>query len=188
MLKTLRYLWNKQKATSKSSRKRHDAIRALGKIGSQRAFHILAKFLDSDDRSDVFDAAYALAKLGDSRAVRPLFDTLASHSKDYFVKIAVLQSLDELGADWNDASNSDRALEALRVTIGELLATGERTWINSARELIAILRKLDSPVAKQCYIDLSAGERSTRDALEARERRDSEKRSEKHKQVLALNL
>jgi len=81
------------------------AIKAVGQIGSEEATRDVANQLEADDSSVRSRAARALGLIGDTRAIEPLADTLATDGTDE-VRASAAWALNQIG--------TERALETLR--------------------------------------------------------------------------
>lgn len=70
---------------------RHNAVHALGKIGSIEAVPALVKMLNDTDRQVRLKAVYALGQIGDDLAITPLIDMLVDpHQEVQTITIDVL--------------------------------------------------------------------------------------------------
>jgi HEAT repeat protein len=73
-------------------------LKALGEIGSDEATQAVADQLASDDESVRSHAARALGRIGDTRAVDPLVDTLANDESDT-VRASAAWALNQIGTE-----------------------------------------------------------------------------------------
>ena len=77
---------------------RQAALCALGELGNREAVPFLIEQA-TGDRAHAYEAALALGKLGDPRAVAPLRDLAAAPSRDITVRTAAACALLDLGHD-----------------------------------------------------------------------------------------
>jgi HEAT repeat protein len=133
-----RMLWDDSQVATHAA-----TIRALSKIGGERALEPLVYVLRHDHATVRDTAAQALGDLGDARAVEPLIEALQAGQGT--LRATAAESLGRLG----DARATDSLIRALRDERGDVrfAAAGALGRLGDARAVGPLILALDDPTA-----------------------------------------